>query len=134
MNKDDKTKNWQLLGWLERSLDGALSAAEQAELETRLRDDPAALAIAAKALHQHAELRYDERLTHDLVNEPAATTPKRGAYFTFAALGTTAAFRIRSSTLAMAGRSSPPRSAEAATATSSPATRRRTLAAIPFSA
>jgi len=54
------TDQFRLLELSERYADEQLSAAELAALETELRDDAAARAFFAKALHQRAELCFDD--------------------------------------------------------------------------
>ena len=71
MNERDQ---WHLLELTERSLDGRLDEPERTELNALLRRDAEARTLFAKALHQHAELRLDERLMRDLT-QPEAATP-----------------------------------------------------------
>jgi ferric-dicitrate binding protein FerR (iron transport regulator) len=63
MNDRDQ---WHLLELTERSLDGRLSDSERSELNSLLRGSDEARQLFARAMHQHAELRFDERLTRDL--------------------------------------------------------------------
>lgn len=69
MNERDQ---WHLLELTERSLDGQLSEAERGELNVLLRENEEARVLYAKAIQQHAELHFDERLTRELVH-PEAT-------------------------------------------------------------
>ena len=89
MNERDQ---WHLLEMAERSLDGGLSEAEREELNTLLRSNEEARVLFAKALHQHAELCFDERLTKELVqpeHELATISGKKQKWIT-----TSPAFRM----------------------------------------
>lgn len=78
--KMNEREQWHLLELTERSLDGRLSEAERTELNTLLRDNAEARQVFASALHQHAALRFDERLTRDLAQpETAPTRQKAGS-------------------------------------------------------
>lgn len=76
MSMDNQKDEWQLLELCERALDHQLNDAECEALNQRLRDDTAARELFAKALHQHAELRFDERLCRELAEAPDVTTLK----------------------------------------------------------
>lgn len=79
-------EKYSLLELLEKSLDGSLSGEERTSLNALLRDSEHARAFFATALHQHAQLRLDERLTRDLAQPeteadraaPAAMLPPAG--------------------------------------------------------
>jgi ferric-dicitrate binding protein FerR (iron transport regulator) len=80
MSPSEAAQRWELLELCERALDGGLDEEARLGLEQRLRDDPAARAVFAAALQQHAELRADERLIHDLASEvvdESAAPPQR---------------------------------------------------------
>lgn len=70
MSIDHQKEKWHLLELCERALDNKLSDAERAELNHLLENDEAARALFARALHQHAELRFDERLCRELAEAP----------------------------------------------------------------
>jgi hypothetical protein len=78
MNERDQ---WQLLELAERSLDGRLDEGERVALNALLRDNAEARELFARALHQHAELRFDEHLTRGLTQPelamPAAAVKTR---------------------------------------------------------
>ena len=80
-----EAEQWHLLELAERSLDGRLSEAERSELNGLLRDNAEARALFARALHQHAELRFDEHLTRELTQPemamPASATKTRSSGF-----------------------------------------------------
>jgi len=76
---------WQLLELAERYVEGRLSEAETQALDERLRTDAAALAFFAKALHQHAELCFDQGLGHELTTAPATPVNRPWRYIATAA-------------------------------------------------
>lgn len=75
--KMTEREQWQLLELAERSLDGRLGEAERTELNTLLRENAEARQIFASAMHQHAALRFDERLTRELAEPDTATTEQK---------------------------------------------------------
>lgn len=75
---NDREK-WHLLELAERSLDGHLDESERSELNTILRDSAEARELYARALHQHAELSFDDRLTRDLT-QPVPAAPVRSGF------------------------------------------------------
>lgn len=66
-------ENWHLLELVEKALAGALSENERTELNTLLRESAEARKLFAEAMHQHATLRSDERLTRDLAQPESST-------------------------------------------------------------
>jgi len=66
MNFEDQGEAWRLLELCERAMDGRLTTEEQQCLETLLNESEQARALFARALHQNAELRYDQRLINEL--------------------------------------------------------------------
>ncbi len=70
MNTNIRIEEWQLLELFERALDHQLTDDECETLNRRLKDDSAARELFAKALHQHAELRFDARLCRELAETP----------------------------------------------------------------
>ena len=64
---------FRLLGLSERYADEKLSAAEIATLEAELRDNAEARAFFAKALHQRAELCFDDSWHMQAVAETKPT-------------------------------------------------------------
>lgn len=91
MNPNDRREHWRLLELCERAVDGRLTRAEQAELETALHDDATARQIFASALHQNAELRYDQRLLNDLTGEALVPVPAPSVFKKFRKLAVAAA-------------------------------------------
>ncbi len=81
----NSSEQWQLLELAERYVDGRLSESETLALDERLRSDAAARALFAKALHQHAELRFDQGLSHELSLSPAAPQVRPWRYVATAA-------------------------------------------------
>lgn len=71
----NEREQWHLLELAERSLDDRLSESERTELNAVLRDNAEARGLFAKALHQHAELRFDEHLTRGLTQPEAVPPP-----------------------------------------------------------
>lgn len=87
MNKDHLKEDWKLLELCERALDHQLSETERTDLNALLEKDEAARTLFARALHQHAELRFDERLCRELAESPEIITSlpvKRSATFLMA--------------------------------------------------
>jgi len=66
---------WRLLELSERAQDNALNETEKAEFNALLRESPEARTLLAQALQLQAELRFDERLTRDLLNGPENVIP-----------------------------------------------------------
>lgn len=80
-------QQWELIELAERYLGGALSAEEATALDARLKTEAEARQLFAAVLHQHAELRVDKSLLHDL----EAVKPKPVARSTWMRNLTTAA-------------------------------------------
>ncbi|MEY4484397.1 MAG: hypothetical protein RL693_1849 [Verrucomicrobiota bacterium] len=70
MSMDHQKEQWHLLELCERALDNNINDSEREALNSLLEKDEAARALFAKALHQHAELRFDERLCRELAESP----------------------------------------------------------------
>jgi hypothetical protein len=68
----NESEQWHLLELAERSLDGRLDEGERTALNALLRDNVEARELFARALHQHAELRFDEHLTRGLTQPEVA--------------------------------------------------------------
>jgi hypothetical protein len=68
----NESEQWHLLELAERSLDGRLDEGERTALNALLRDNAEARQLFARALHQHAELRFDEHLTRGLTQSEVA--------------------------------------------------------------
>lgn len=77
---------WQLLELAERYLNGQLTEQETAELDARLRNEPAARELFAKALHLDAELRFDRNLARELPALPAVPRTQSWKYVATAAV------------------------------------------------
>ena len=75
MNDHHDTERWRLLELCERSLDGKLTDEEAAKLEQTLREDAELRGLFAQSLQQHAELRFDSRLTKELAEEQVIPFP-----------------------------------------------------------
>ena len=75
MNDHHDTERWRLLELCERSLDGKLTDEETAKLEQTLREDAELRGLFAQSLQQHAELRFDSRLTKELAEEQSIPFP-----------------------------------------------------------
>lgn len=80
---------FRLLELSERYADEKLSAAEMAALETELRENAAARAFFAKALHQRAELSFDD--SWHTVSAPAGQVPAKPVWWRHAITAAAAA-------------------------------------------
>ncbi len=81
----NKAEQFRLVELAERYADGRLSEDEGRALDAQLLADAEARTVFAKALHQHAELRFDKGLTHDLLTPPVRTKSVLWRYVTTAA-------------------------------------------------
>ncbi|MDB6120174.1 MAG: hypothetical protein JWO08_3955 [Verrucomicrobiaceae bacterium] len=79
-------EQWELLELAERYMSGKLSEEETAALDARLRAEPEAREVFAKALHLDAELRFDQNLVREL---PVAA--RKSQWWKYAATGAGAA-------------------------------------------
>lgn len=76
MSMDHQNEQWQLLELCERALDHNISDVERETLNRLLENDEAARILFARALHQHAELRFDERLCRELAESSVSPASK----------------------------------------------------------
>ena len=81
----NKAEQFRLVELAERYADGRLSEDEGRALDAQLLSDAEARTVFAKALHLHAELRFDKGLTHDLLTQPVRTKSVLWRYVTTAA-------------------------------------------------